>query len=88
MTATQDLIQSLNDNIVNPFIILLIAFAILYFLWGVAQFVIYSDSEEERSKGKRHMIWGIMGIVIMVSVFGILSLVLNSFGVDSPPGIP
>ena len=85
--AVKELIAEINENLVNPFIILLIAAAFLWFLWGVALYIIHSDSEEERAIGRRHMIWGIVGIFIMVAVFGILKIVLNSFGVPIPEGI-
>jgi uncharacterized membrane protein YjfL (UPF0719 family) len=32
---------------------------------------------------KSHMLWGILGMVIMISVFGILSLIMNTFGIEN-----
>ena len=41
------------------------------------------DNEEEREKGKKNMLWGIIGMTIMVGVFGIITIILNTFGISS-----
>ncbi len=56
------------------------ACAIVYFLYGVAQYFLSPDSEEVRKSSKSHMMWGIVGLFIMVSVFGIMRLILDTVG--------
>ena len=56
---------------------LLFALATILFLWGVTEFIINRDNEEEREKGKRHMIWGLTGLVIMFVANGIIWLLIN-----------
>lgn len=73
-----DIMQRVNDNILQPLVLLLMAAAVAYFLFGVMKFVKDQDSEDAQSDGKRHMLWGVIGIAIMVSVYGILNLI-NSF---------
>ena len=70
--------------IINPLIGLLFAVGIAYFVWGAAQFILNADNEEARKKGKQHLLWSVIGLFIMVAVFGILRIVLNTFGVDLP----
>ncbi len=74
------LIKSIDKVIINPIIIFLFAVAIVYFLYGVAQYLLSPENEEVRKKSKSHMIWGIVGLFIMVAVFGIMRLLLNTFG--------
>ena len=76
-----EVLNSIIDNIVNPLIYLLLILGFLYFFWGVLIFIYNSDSEEVKAKGKMHMIWGIVGIVIMVSAYSILRMVAATFGV-------
>jgi len=38
------------------------------------------DKEDKRTAGKQHMIWGIIGMAIMVSVFGIINLIMSTIG--------
>ena len=69
------LIKSINKVIVNPIIYFLFACALAYFLYGVAQYLMSPDNEEVRKKSKTQMISGLVGLFIMVSVFGIMTLI-------------
>ncbi len=73
--ASADIMQKINENILQPFINILFAGAIMYFLFGVMKFVLNQDNETEQEEGKRHMLYGIIGIAIMVSAWGILHFV-------------
>ncbi|MBI2482416.1 MAG: hypothetical protein HYV76_02570 [Candidatus Vogelbacteria bacterium] len=74
------LLESIKINILNPVITLLFAAALLYFLWGVFQLFSGEDSDEARIVGRRHMIWGVTGLFIMVAVYGILQIICNTIG--------
>lgn len=71
-------IEKLNTNIFQPLIYLMMGVAVLYFLWGVLQFIQNSTSDTERTKGINHMLWGVFGFFIMISVYGIMWLVCNT----------
>ena len=79
-TAFNSLLQKIINNVVNPVIYLLMALAVVYFVWGVMVFIKSADDATERQKGYNHMIWGIVGIFIMVSAKGIINLILNTLG--------
>lgn len=68
-------LDKIKENILNPFIAFLMALALVYFLYGVYKFISGYDNEEARSEGKRHMVWGVVGMAIMISVYGLLSVV-------------
>ncbi len=76
--TTNELLNAISRNIINPFIFLLFAAAFLVFIWGLVQFVGNLDNEESRSQGVKHMVWGIVGMVIMVSVNGIIAIINNT----------
>ncbi len=78
MSSIYRLIDSIQVLILNPLIGLLFAIALVVFLWGLAQFIINSDNEEVRSAGKRHMIWGIVGMFIMVGAYAIVNILSNT----------
>lgn len=82
MTAAITFIHKVNQVIINPIILLLFAVAVLVFLYGVFMYVKDSDSEEGRATGGRHIMYGIFGMFIMISVFGILNVVMNTIGVS------
>jgi uncharacterized membrane protein YidH (DUF202 family) len=75
-------IANVNKLIINPLIILLFALAVVYFLYGVFEFISNQENEEKRSKGKSHMIWGIIGITIMMGVFTIIHIILNTLNIE------
>lgn len=77
-------IAKVNAMIINPLITFLFALAILYFLYGMVQFVLNQENEEAKSTGKQHMIWGVIGITIMMGVWTILRIVLRTFNIDLP----
>jgi uncharacterized membrane protein YidH (DUF202 family) len=73
-----DIIQRINEAILQPIATLLMAVAVAYFLFGVMKFVQNQDNEDAQTEGKKHMLWGVVGLFIMVSVWGILNFI-NSF---------
>jgi hypothetical protein len=81
MTELSRLIAKVNQNIINPFIFLMIGIALVVFLWGVVGFFKNADNAEERATGIRHMIWGVIGLVIMLSFSGIIGIIKNFLGI-------
>ncbi len=79
-----ELIAKLNEHILNPIIVLLFAIALVVFVWGGLVFIARAEDEAARSTGKSQMFWGIIGMVIMASVFAILRILVNTFGIDDP----
>ncbi|MDO8572699.1 MAG: hypothetical protein Q7S11_02900 [bacterium] len=75
MSDLDTLIDKIGKNILDPLIVLLFGFAVIYFLWGAFEFIRDYDSPEARRTGAQHMLWGIIGMFIMVSAFGIMNLV-------------
>lgn len=69
--------------ILNPLIVLGFAIALLYFFYGVFTFVSNAGDEKGRELGKRSIVWGLVGMFIMVSVFGIVRVILNTFSIPT-----
>ena len=84
MASVNELVSRINEFVINPLIGLLFVLALLYFFYGLAQFVLHAGEDEGRDTGKQHMLWGIIGMFIMLSVFEILGVLANTFGVDLP----
>ncbi len=77
------LILKINSTIVNPLIIVMFAFALVAFMWGVRAYITNADDTEARQKGAQHMLWGIIGMGIMLMAFTIVRIVVNTFGFQS-----
>ena len=76
------LLSRINEIILNPIIVLLFAVALLVFFWGIVKFIAKNSDTTAREEGKKTMIWGIVGMFIMVAVYGIIRIILATFGID------
>jgi len=79
--SVDSFISNVNQLIINPLIIFLFALAVVYFFYGVFEFISNGEDEEKKTTGKSHMIWGIVGIVIMMGVFTILNMIMKTFNI-------
>jgi hypothetical protein len=68
--------------ILNPLIILLFAIAFLVFIFGIFQFINSEAVDDSRNEGKKKIVYGLIGMFIMFSAFGIVRFILNTFGLQ------
>lgn len=86
MQSSGTIIQRIVDLIINPLLLVLMALAFLLFVYGLVEFLWNLNEGGENSEGKRHMVWGIVGLLIMISVYGIVALIDNTFGFGALSG--
>jgi len=71
---------------------LLFAISFIVFLYGIAKAYIFSTGDEaEVKKGHQLLLWGIIGFVVMISLWGLVNVVANTFGlagVSAPSRLP
>jgi len=86
MRNIQDLIHA-SGGIITRLIVTGAALALLVFLWGLAVFIFKSGSEAGQKEGKNRMVWGIIYLFVMLSVWGIVYFIRVAFGLDAyvPP---
>ena len=72
------LLEQIKDKIVDPIIYFLFALALVYFLYGVLEIIRNADSDEARKTGQQHVLWGVIGMFIMVSFYGIMHVICNT----------
>ena len=78
MTLTK--IINLFTDIGLELIPLLTAIALFVFVWGVARFIKAAGNEKEIKDSKNLLIWGIVGLFILVTIWGIISFLRGEFG--------
>lgn len=83
MDSVVNLMGKIGDLIINPLIVLLFALALVLFLWGLAQFLLNPEDSSGRENAKRKIVWGVIGLFIMVSAYGILNIFLRTLGIDT-----
>jgi hypothetical protein len=74
-------IQILLD-IVKILLPVVVLGSLLAFFWGIGRFIGSAGDEKNLASGKQLMIWGIVGLFVMVSVWGIISFLTGSFGFE------
>ncbi len=85
MDAALVIISKINQNIINPIIIIMFAVAMVYFVYGILEYLVKSKSDPAAIKaGAKHMGWGLFGMFVMVSVFGFLQFIINTLPIDTP----
>ena len=80
--SVDQFIGNVDKIIVNPLIDLLFALAVIYFLYGVFEFIVNQQNEEKKTSGKSHMLWGVVGITIMMGVWFILNVIINTLNIQ------
>ena len=73
-------------NILDTLIPILVVLGVVYFVWGVVTYVISSD-EEAKKTGRNRMIYGIIGLVVIVAMWGLVGIVKRTFDLDQPTNI-
>ena len=65
-------------NIGNTIIEVLIAFAVLYIIFNVVRFIMAGDSEK-RDPIRNSIMWGIVGLFVILSIWGLVNILSNTF---------
>ncbi|KKS28890.1 MAG: hypothetical protein UV60_C0007G0007 [Parcubacteria group bacterium GW2011_GWA2_43_11] len=69
-------------TLVGQLIPIVIAIGLLFFIWGLVQFILASGDEAAKDIGKRRMIWGVITLFVIVAVWGIVGLLGELSGVE------
>lgn len=68
------------DNVITPIITVLFFLATALMLFGLVEYLAKSSEAEGRTEGRRHMFWGMMGLVIMFSAVALVNIICSFFG--------
>ncbi len=79
----QDVLCYITKIINNTVIPLMFALATAMFVWGVINFfIINADEESKKAQGRQFMIWGVIALAVMLSVWGLVGILSSTFGFD------
>ena len=75
-------LYKVNNLILNPLILLAFGISFVYFIFGVVRYLSMDAADKNRKTAQDAIIWGVVGMLIMFSVYGIIGFILSSFGID------
>jgi hypothetical protein len=72
----------------NTIIYILVAFAVLYIVFYVVKYLI-AGGADDKAKNAANVGWGILGLFIIVSIWGLVNILTNTFStVPTSKAIP
>lgn len=69
-------------GIIAKIIPVMFALAIVYFFWGVIQYIRSAGDPKAADAGKSIMIYGLIGIAVMASLYGLIAWLQGTLGVS------
>src|SRR5262245_31779069 len=79
--TVQTLLQRIAVELINPIIVFLFILATLIFIWGVVMYIIGSAGGGNKlEQAKKILLWGLIGMFVMSSGWGIVNLLCDFFG--------
>lgn len=82
--TVKPLLVKITDNIIAPVLGLVFLYAFVIFVWGVYSMIANAGDSGGREKGQQNVMYGIIGMVIMLSAYGIIRLIAGTIGVSDP----
>ena len=85
-TSFKDLVGSGSTGFIgllNTVLVpLIFALSFAAFVWGVVSyFFIHGDDDKKRAEGRQFILWGVVGLVVMFSVWGFVNIMLSTLGI-------
>ena len=69
-------------NRATPFLIGLAVFVIIF---GVFKFILNAANEDERKAARSYIFWGVIGVFVMISIWGLVNILYDTFGLTNNP---
>lgn len=81
LTKTGTFFERVLEIVKGTLIPLVFTLALLYFFWGVAKYI-WSASPGNKEEAKTIMIWGVVALFVMTSVWGLVSFLQTELNID------
>ena len=76
---TLDNVVGTVGGIIGALTPIVVALALLFFFWGLAKYILNAGDEAAKTEGRMIMIWGIIALFVMVSVWGLVQVLQQTF---------
>lgn len=69
-------------NIGNTIVVLLISFSVIWIIVNVVRYLI-AGGEDDRKKGGMAILWGVVGLFVILSIWGLVAILTNTFSTNN-----
>ncbi len=69
-------------NLVKLAIPIVVGLALLGFFWGLAKYIFSQGNEKSTMEGKKVMLYGLVALFVMVSVWGIIGFFQRDLNIE------
>lgn len=83
ITSIQDLINAVG-GLITILLPIFAGVALLFFIWGLATFILHADDTDAHEEGKKKMFWGVIALFVMISIWGIIGFFQTDFFGGAP----
>src|SRR3989338_4677306 len=84
VTDIPTLVTAIN-GVINLVFPVLVGIAVIVIIWGIFQMILNAGDEEARKAGRTKLLWGIIGVFLMLSVWGLINILVGSVTFDNTP---
>ena len=79
--GTSGIVGAINTAVVP----VIFGLAFLVFIWGVVNYFFFgTDDDKKRTEGRQFILWGVLGMVVLFSVWGLVNILLSPLGIAPP----
>ena len=81
-----DIVTPIADNVlklVRVLVLIVFVLAIVAFGWGIVKFIFAGGDPTKIGEAKSFLLWGVIGMAVMASLFGLITFLQQYFGVNS-----
>jgi hypothetical protein len=75
-------------KVTNGLVIVAMSAVLLLFFWGVAKYITAGADEEKRAAARSLMIYGVIGVFVVFSIWGLVAFLGNIFGINQGGAAP
>jgi hypothetical protein len=83
VVAAKSMLSRIENAILFPLMSLMLTIALFVFFYGIYEYVLNAENDEARIAGKQHMLYGIIGLIVMLSAYAILKIAAGTFGITA-----
>lgn len=79
------LITNTIRTLYDPIVTIIFSLAFIAFFWGMLMMIASAGDTVKREEGRKRMLWGIVVLFVMFSIWGIIGILKNSFDLNETP---